>query len=239
MLKAEISLNGKHAYFDFTTDKGYDVIIHALKRIGWQEDIYFVTAQKVNLRFTRKTSGYYQILQDSVLPTDCIFDIFRSAQVIKQGNKEFFSYLDEKIREQEIKNAASIGIYNQLFNAIISKREHPTIIPDPNKLNYEPIRIFNKLSLYIGCRIDRTKLPKGVFCYEVMHDDEQKGIMTLIGECIHVNFWGSILTTRKISLEQGYRVIDEEKDVRFSNDPAVMLEDYMKRYPPQNQSKGR
>lgn len=66
-------------------------------------------------------------------------------------------------------------------------------------------------ALFIDCRIDKLKLPKGIHCYEAMHDDAQSGIVTMIGKTIHVNFWGSILTTNHIKLKNGYRDIDEKK----------------------------
>lgn len=83
-------------------------------------------------------------------------------------------------------------------------------------------------ALFIDCRIDKLKLPKGIHCYEAMHDDAQSGIVTMIGKTIHVNFWGSILTTNQIKLENGYRDIDEKKDIQLLNKKTIKLHEFLR-----------
>ena len=74
-------------------------------------------------------------------------------------------------------------------------------------------------------------MPKGLYRYECQCDDNQDGIITMIGKCIHVNFWGTILTTKKIGLHHGYRNVDEIKDMLFADARSISLHDYLKKYP--------
>lgn len=61
-----------------------------------------------------------------------------------------------------------------------------------------------------------------------MHDDEQNGVITMIGKTIHLNFWGSILTTHHIKLDNGYRDVDEKKDIHFLNEKSIKLDEFLK-----------
>lgn len=116
---------------------------------------------------------------------------------------------------------------------ISSKRDfmgHPTPpLPDPHELSYEPIHIFNEPALMTYRRIDKSKLPQGIYCYEAMHDDEDTGIITMIAKNIHINHWATILTKKPIVLQDGYRTIDEDKDIRFNEQNPVRLQEFLKK----------
>lgn len=53
----------------------------------------------------------------------------------------------------------------------------------------------------------------------------------MIGKSIHVNFWETILITKKIVLHHGYRKVDETKDVLFYDTKSILIHDYLKEYP--------
>lgn len=53
----------------------------------------------------------------------------------------------------------------------------------------------------------------------------------MIGKNIHVNFWGTILTTKKIVLHHGYRNVDETKDILFNDSKSILIHDYLRKYP--------
>jgi len=74
-------------------------------------------------------------------------------------------------------------------------------------------------------------LPKGLYKYECQCDDNQDGIITMIGKSIRVNFWGTILTTKKIVLHHGYRNVDETKDILFNDSKSILIHDYFRKYP--------
>lgn len=82
--------------------------------------------------------------------------------------------------------------------------------------SYEVIKFFGKKVLFTSERIRDSDLPKGIYKYEVRHDDECQGIMCEIAKRIFVNHWGTILSKEEIDLESdGYRIIDEGKDVEY------------------------
>jgi len=62
-----------------------------------------------------------------------------------------------------------------------------------------------------------------------MADDEQNGEIVTLGKNIHVNFCGTILTTSKIALNNGYRHIDEERDIDFLAKPNITLRGYLEK----------
>lgn len=98
---------------------------------------------------------------------------------------------------------------------------------NPTNYNYDSIHIFGIPALYIDIRLDRSQLPKGVYCYEVQHDDEHKGIITMIGHHIMVNHWGTVLTTKQIPLNYGYREVDEDTDIQY-HDKTMKLDEFIK-----------
>ena len=85
--------------------------------------------------------------------------------------------------------------------------------------SYEVIKLFNKKVLFTSERIRDSDLPKGIYKYEVRHDDECQGIMCEIAKRIFVNHQGTILSKEEIDLGvDGYQLIDEEKDVEYLDD---------------------
>lgn len=96
------------------------------------------------------------------------------------------------------------------------------ITPEQEKVlnaSYEVIKLFGKKVLFTSERIRDSDLPKGIYKYEVRHDDECQGIMCEIAKRIFVNHWGTILSKEEIDLgSDGYLLIDEEKDVDYLDD---------------------
>lgn len=93
-------------------------------------------------------------------------------------------------------------------------------------LKYEVIELFDYPVLFTPSRIDRESLPKGMYLYEVRHDDESKGEIAEIAHRIMINFWGTIITDKRIKLiDDDYRYIDEDKDVK-EIDLTLSLNEY-------------
>lgn len=93
--------------------------------------------------------------------------------------------------------------------------------------SYEVIKLFDKKVLFTSGRIRDSDLPKGIYKYEVRHDDECQGIMCEIAKRIFVNHWGTILSKKEIDLgADGYRIIDEDKDIKY-DDKSVTLRQFI------------
>ena len=92
---------------------------------------------------------------------------------------------------------------------------------------YEQIKFNGQSALFTNQRIDKYLLPKNVYAYETMHDDEFNGEITCIAKNTHVNFLGTILTDKPIELENGFRFIDEDKDIEFLPEQGIKLKDFL------------
>lgn len=107
-----------------------------------------------------------------------------------------------------------------------------------SKKTFEPLKLFGKLVLFTPSRIKDEDLPKGIYRYEVRHDDECLGIMCELSKRILVNHWGTILSNKPIQLEQnGYRYIDEDKDVHYLSIKPLTIPEYLAKQ--RNKSKPR
>ena len=116
-----------------------------------------------------------------------------------------------------------------------------------NRLNamketFEEVTVLDHPMIFTCARIDRDTVPKGLYVYEVRHDDDQQGDPVEIGRWILVNHWGTIISNRPIRLKEsplqnnGYRDIDPEKDWNYEGVNCTVAE-YMEKHPPQKERK--
>lgn len=112
---------------------------------------------------------------------------------------------------------------------------------------FEKVTVLGKPMIFTCLRIDRGTVPKGLYLYEVRHDDDLQGRPVEIAEHILVNHWGTLLLARPIQLGthpvtgKRYRLLDPEKDWNYEGYPLTVQE-YLKKYPPvkaQRRSKER
>lgn len=97
-----------------------------------------------------------------------------------------------------------------------------------DKLRCEPIKLFNKEVLYTDLRVNNLHLPDNIYRYELRHDDKCQGILCEIAPRILINFQGTILSDKKINLgKQGYRLIDEDKDIQHLDKDNMTVNDYL------------
>lgn len=93
---------------------------------------------------------------------------------------------------------------------------------------FEQIRLFDITVLFTPERIDDEYIPKGIYKYELRHDDECQGAIVELSTKILVNYWGTILSNKPIQLDsQGYREIDEDYDIYYLSKPTITLPQYM------------
>lgn len=97
-----------------------------------------------------------------------------------------------------------------------------------DKLRCEPIKLFNKEVLYADLRVNNLHLPDNIYRYELRHDDKCQDIICEIAPRILVNFQSTILSDKKINLgKQGYRLIDEDKDIQYLDKDNMTVNDYL------------
>lgn len=98
---------------------------------------------------------------------------------------------------------------------------------------YQEIRVLGKPALFHDMHLERDTVPKGLYLYEVRHDDDCTANPVQIARGIMVNHYGSILTCEPIKLPgSGYLDIDPEKDWEFGGGDCRTVGEFMEKYPP-------
>lgn len=211
--------------------KGYDHISSSLGKLGYDSP-YDVKFSHVRFKFTHQSNENLKYLAQIVDTDDYIMDLFRAYQYLNH-EEGFDKCLSTSINEHQIHSISDILVKGNLYQLYNNSKNNN--IPNPQKIKLDDIRfqeitIFNKPALFTSYRIDRKSLPKGVYKYECQHDDNQDGIITMIGKSIRVNFWGTILTTKKIGLHHCYKNVDEAKDILFVNTKSISIQNYLKKH---------
>ena len=105
---------------------------------------------------------------------------------------------------------------------------------------FEEVTVLEKPMLFSCCRIDRSTVPKGLYMYEVRHDDDQRGDPVQIANWIRVNHWGTLISSEPLKLNfdcrvnNAYRNIDSENDWNYEGVSSTIRK-YMERHPPQKE----
>ena len=105
---------------------------------------------------------------------------------------------------------------------------------------FEEVTVLGKPMLFTCCRIDRNTIPKGLYMYEVRHDDDFRGDPVQIGKWVMVNHWGTLISSFSIRLDSyktennAFRNIDPEKDWGYKGVDSTIKE-YLERHPPKKE----
>lgn len=101
--------------------------------------------------------------------------------------------------------------------------------------SYEEVTVLDQPMLFTNSRIDRASVPRGLYVYDVRHDDECQGLPVEIAKFVFVNHWGTLISNRPIPMTEGtasgkeYRLIDPEEDWNYEGIDST-LQEYMKKY---------
>lgn len=105
--------------------------------------------------------------------------------------------------------------------------------------DFEEITVFNKTALFTNIRIDKATVPKGLYMYEVRHNDDWSDPVQ-IGKSIVVNHFGTILTREPIKLSQsGLLYIDPDRDWNFADGDCHTVNEFLDKYPPKKVERER
>lgn len=105
---------------------------------------------------------------------------------------------------------------------------------------FEMVTVLEKPMLFSCCRIDRSTVPKGLYMYEVRHDDDMRGDPMQIANWIMVNHWGTLISNEPLNLNSrktannAYLDIDPHEDWNYEGIEAT-VEEYMEQYPPKKE----
>lgn len=105
------------------------------------------------------------------------------------------------------------------------------------KENFEEITVLGKPALFHNMRIERNSVPKGLYLYEIRHDDDGQGDPVQIAKGIMVNHLGSIITREPIELPpDGYLDINPEKDWNYAGGDCQTIKEFQEKYPSRKQN---
>ena len=111
---------------------------------------------------------------------------------------------------------------------------------DAMKEVFEEVTVLDKPMLFTCQRIDRATVPKGLYMYEVRHDDDMRGDPVEIANWIMVNHWGTLISNEPLkltpsrSVNNAYLDIDPKKDWNYEGVETTVAE-YMERHPPKKE----
>ncbi|EOS69480.1 hypothetical protein C818_02261 [Lachnospiraceae bacterium MD308] len=100
---------------------------------------------------------------------------------------------------------------------------------DAKELSYEKVEVFGEKAIFTDVRVERRSVPKGLYQYEVRHDDESFGYPVEIAKGILVNFYGTLLTKNRLHgvEEHGWMLVEDE-EWYYIGERNCTLEEYLK-----------
>lgn len=196
-------------------------LIKGLEKIKINDSPFQVKVKDIHVEFNNNNDILTKLIENITCPDTSLYHLVTALNIVQTSNIDFYNYLISENNKHNFTNVMQI-IYQYCYYSNKLNRSK-----DPNYETYEQIKYKGIPCLYTDIRIDRTKLPKGVYCFETMHDDEGKGLISLISNHIHINFWGTILTTEKLDLNNSYIEVDEDKEIDFSSSCNVLLKDFL------------
>lgn len=222
-LRAVIEGNGKRHYVDFYDEsEKINKVIQNIDSKKYLHNIKF-NDDVIKIHFTKVSDDVLKKLVSLVKESDSI-DLF-CIQCRRLFDERYIHYFLEHYDHYQNINDSYVDYIMYQLEIMDNCESHKPSLQNPNKLKYETYYLFNHKVLFTPLRVDEKLLPKGIYKYEVRNDES--GNMVELAENIVVNHWGTILSLESIKLTQnGYRYIDEEKDLININDSVITLKQY-------------
>ena len=86
------------------------------------------------------------------------------------------------------------------------------------------LELFGHTVLFTCMRVDRRTVPKGLYVYDVRHDDDCSGKIVEVKPHIMVNHWGTIICKEPIEMtDNGCRYV-EDGDYRYTGETCKLAE---------------
>ena len=96
---------------------------------------------------------------------------------------------------------------------------------------YQAVELFGKPALFSNGRIDRDKLPEGLYAYDLRGSDYDPGLPVTIQEHVVVNHAATVITAAPIELpEQGFLYLGED-GLNFTGGEQTVKEFWHAQYP--------
>lgn len=99
-----------------------------------------------------------------------------------------------------------------------------------SKADYQEIEVCGVNGLFSNGRIDRSKLPEGLYCYDLRGTDDDPGELHYLEEQVVVNHAGSVITAEPIDLTEAGR-LDVYEDMSFQGGSMTLRQFYEDAFP--------
>lgn len=117
---------------------------------------------------------------------------------------------------------------HEIAHAKLHNIKDKLVIDD--KEQYQEIELFDKPALFSNGRIDRDKLPEGLFCYDLRGSDDDPGAPVTVEARVAVNHAGAVILAEPLDFgEDGYLVLGE--DMNFTGGEVTLKQFYEQMYP--------
>lgn len=223
-LRAVIEGNGKRHYVDFYGES--EKINKAIQNIDSKKYLHNIKFNDdvIKIHFTKVSDDVLKKLVSLVKESDSI-DLF-CIQCRRLFDESYIQYFLEHYDHYQNINDSYVDYIMYQLEIMDNCESHKPSLQNPNKLKYEIYYLFGYKVLFTPLRIDEKLLPKGIYKYEVRNDE--LGNIIEIAKRIIVNHWGTILSSRKLELnENGYLKIAEGKDLVDSDIGVIRLQKYL------------
>lgn len=98
---------------------------------------------------------------------------------------------------------------------------------DAREERFERVMIDGREVLFTNLRIDRSTVPKSLYCYDIRETDGFSGVAASVERYVWVNHWGSILSKEPFPLENGRYEIEAD-DIEYLDEFCGVVE-YIKK----------
>lgn len=223
-LRAVIEGNGKRHYVDFYGES--EKINKAIQNIDSKKYLHNIKFNDdvIKIHFTKVSDDVLKKLVSLVKESDSI-DLF-CIQCRRLFDERYIHYFLEHYDHYQNINDSYVDYIMYQLEIMDNCESHKPSLQNPNKLKYEIYYLFGYKVLFTPLRIDEKLLPKGIYKYEVRNDE--LGNIIEIAKRIIVNHWGTILSSRKLELnENGYLKIAEGKDLVDTALGVIRLQKYL------------
>ena len=95
---------------------------------------------------------------------------------------------------------------------------------------FDDMEICGVDALFTNGRVDRDKLPEGLYCYDLRGSDDDPGELRYLEERVVVNHAGSVITAQPIELPEGGR-LDVYDDMGFRGGSMTLRQFFEDAYP--------
>ena len=89
---------------------------------------------------------------------------------------------------------------------------------------FDLLELFGHTVLFTCMRVDHRTVPKGLYVYDVRHDDDCSGKIVEIKPHIMVNHWGTIICKELIKMTDNGCKYVEDGDYRYTGKTCKLAE---------------